>query len=128
MQNIDWSSLGFRYMKTNSHIRYTWRNGAWDNNYFNRLNAHHIGIKGNPSPWLSWRAMYTYEKNFGSYDKPVMDPLKGHFLLLEATYKPKKLKGWGFAAAYGHNHGSLLGKANSAMLTVSFDGWIRKYN
>lgn len=97
-------------------------------NYFNRLNAHHIGIKGNPSPWLSWRAMYTYEKNFGSYDKPVMDPLKGHFLLLEATYKPKKLKGWGFAAAYGHNHGSLLGKANSAMLTVSFDGWIRKYN
>ena len=30
MQNIDWSSLGFRYMKTNSHIRYTWRNGAWD--------------------------------------------------------------------------------------------------
>ena len=30
MQNIDWSSLGFRYMKTNSHIRYTWRDGAWD--------------------------------------------------------------------------------------------------
>ena len=72
--------------------------------------------------------MYTYEKNWGSYDKPVMDPLKGHFLLLEATYKPKKLRGWGFGAAYGHNHGSLLGKANGAMLTVSFDGWIRKYN
>ena len=30
MQNIDWSSLGFRYMKTRSHIRYTWRDGAWD--------------------------------------------------------------------------------------------------
>lgn len=30
MQDIDWSSLGFRYMKTNSHIRYTWRDGAWD--------------------------------------------------------------------------------------------------
>ena len=30
MQNIDWSSLGFRYMDTNSHIKYVWRNGAWD--------------------------------------------------------------------------------------------------
>ena len=30
MQNIDWSSLGFRYMKTRSHIRYTWRDGAWN--------------------------------------------------------------------------------------------------
>ena len=98
------------------------------NNFFNRINAHHVGLKGNPSPWLSWRALYTYEKNWGSYDKPVMDPLTGHFLLLEATYKPKKLKGWGFAAAYGHNHGSLLGKANSGMLTISFDGWMRKYN
>ena len=98
------------------------------NNYFNRINAHHIGLKGNPSPRLSWRALYTYEKNWGAYDRPVMDPLKGHFLLLEACYKPKKLRGLGFTVAYGHNHGSLLGKANSAMLTVSFDGWIRKYN
>lgn len=97
-------------------------------NYFNRVNAHHVGIKGNPTPWLSWRALYTYEKNLGAYDMPVMDPLKGHFLLLEACYKPKKLRGLGFTVAYGHNHGSLLGKANSAMLTVSFDGWIRKYN
>ncbi len=95
---------------------------------FSRVNAHHIGLKGNPTPRLSWRALYTYEKNLGTYDKPVMDPLEGHFLLLEACYKPKKLRGWGFGAAYGHNHGSLLGKANSAMLTVSFDGWIRKYN
>lgn len=30
MQDIDWASLGFRYMDTRSHIRYTWRDGAWD--------------------------------------------------------------------------------------------------
>ena len=95
---------------------------------FNRINAHHVGLKGNPTPWLSWRALYTYEKNLGSYDHPVIDPLKGHFLLLEATYKPKTLKGLGFSLAYGHNHGNLLGKSNGAMMTVSFDGWIRKFN
>ena len=96
------------------------------NNYFNRVNAHHVGIKGNPSDRLSWRMLYTYEKNLGAYDHPVKDPLKGHFLLMEAVYKLKQIKGLSIAAAYGHNHGSLLGKANSAMLTVSWDGWIRK--
>lgn len=30
MQQIDWASLGFKYMDTNSHIKYVWRNGAWD--------------------------------------------------------------------------------------------------
>lgn len=27
---IDWSKLGFAYMDTNCHIRYTWKNGRWD--------------------------------------------------------------------------------------------------
>ena len=26
---IDWASLGFQYMETNCHIRYTWREGQW---------------------------------------------------------------------------------------------------
>ena len=30
MQEIDWSSLGFAYMPTRSHIRYHWKDGAWD--------------------------------------------------------------------------------------------------
>lgn len=97
-------------------------------NYFNRVNAHHLGLKGNPSTRFAWRALYTYEKNLGSYEKPVMDPLNGHFLLLEATYAPKKLEGVSFTAAFGHNHGSLLGRSNGMMLTVAWDGWIYKYD
>ncbi len=31
MQNIDWDKLGFNYMDTRCHIRYTWRDGAWNN-------------------------------------------------------------------------------------------------
>lgn len=30
MQKIDWNTLGFKYMDTRCHIRYVWRNGAWD--------------------------------------------------------------------------------------------------
>ena len=29
-KEIDWQSLGFSYMDTNSHICYTWKNGCWD--------------------------------------------------------------------------------------------------
>ena len=95
-------------------------------NYFNRVNAHHVGLKGNPFGWLSWKALYTFEKNLGSYDRPVMNPLKGHFLLFEVTYRPDWLRGLSVAAAYGHNDGTLLGNANGAMLTLAWDGWICK--
>jgi branched-chain amino acid aminotransferase len=30
MQNIDWKSLGFKYMETRCHVRYVWRDGVWD--------------------------------------------------------------------------------------------------
>jgi len=29
-QNIDWKTLGFQYLDTRCHIRYVWRDGAWD--------------------------------------------------------------------------------------------------
>jgi branched-chain amino acid aminotransferase len=28
---IDWNNLGFEYMDTSCHIRYTWRDGSWNN-------------------------------------------------------------------------------------------------
>ncbi|MEI6644491.1 MAG: branched-chain amino acid aminotransferase [bacterium] len=30
MKQIDWSSLGFKYMETECHIQYTWKEGSWD--------------------------------------------------------------------------------------------------
>jgi branched-chain amino acid aminotransferase len=30
MKQIDWRSLGFKYMETECHIRYSWKDGAWD--------------------------------------------------------------------------------------------------
>jgi branched-chain amino acid aminotransferase len=29
--NIDWSKLGFEYIDTRCHVRYTWKNGSWNN-------------------------------------------------------------------------------------------------
>lgn len=30
MKNIDWETLGFKFMDTDCHIRYVWRDGEWD--------------------------------------------------------------------------------------------------
>ncbi len=30
MQKIDWNTLGFKYMDARCHIRYVWRDGAWN--------------------------------------------------------------------------------------------------
>ncbi len=30
MPNIDWKNLGFGFSDVNCHVRYTWKNGAWD--------------------------------------------------------------------------------------------------
>lgn len=94
--------------------------------YFNRVNVHHIGLKGHPCSQLEWRALYTHEKTLGSYTRPTQDPLYGNFLLLEAKYMPKSIYGFSITASYGHNGGSLLGNSNSGMLTIAWDGWIRK--
>ena len=92
-------------------------------NYSNRVDVHHVGLQGSPCSHVSWRALYTYEKNLGSYDRPFMDPRYGHFMLLEATYSGLCTLGSGLVsitASYGHNHGSLLGNSNGAMLTIAW--------
>lgn len=30
MPNIDWNTLGFKYLDTRCHVRYVWRDGVWD--------------------------------------------------------------------------------------------------
>ncbi len=42
MQNIDWASLGFKYLPTRSNIRYTWRDGAWSEGVLS--NDSHINL------------------------------------------------------------------------------------
>ena len=99
---------------TNRHIAF----------YDNRIKAHHIGIAGNPIQEVKYHILYTHEKSWGTYFCPRTDPAKGDFLLIEASYAPRQVKGLGITAAYGQNWGQLLGHSKGAMLTVSYSGWI----
>lgn len=94
--------------------------------YDNRIKAHHAGISGQPHRDLTYRALYTYERSWGTYRTPHTNPKKGQFWLVEATYKPQRLHGLGITASYGQNHGDLLGNSKGGMLTISYSGWINK--
>lgn len=100
-------------------------NGRFDHHlmvYHNRINAHHIGLSGQPTEEWGWRLLYTHEKSLGSYNAPTPNPEKANYLMAEVTYKPRQVKGLGITASYGHNDGEILGKSNGGMISVSYSG------
>ena len=90
-----------------------------------RVKAHHIGIDGNPVPGVSYRILYTHEKAWGTYGAPRTDPAKGDYLLVEASYAPRMLKGLSVTASYGQNWGTLFDASKGFMIGVAYSGWIK---
>ena len=94
--------------------------------YYNRVNAHHMGLKGQPAEWLDWRVLYSTLRTLGTYHVPSLDPLHAHYLLCELTWRPKFLPSLSISGAYGFNGGSLLGRSHGGMLTFAYQGIINK--
>ena len=94
--------------------------------YYNRVNAHHMGLKGQPAEWLDWRVLYSTLRTLGTYHVPSLDPLHAHYLLCELTWHPKFLPSLSISGAYGFNGGSLLGRSHGGMLTFAYQGIINK--
>lgn len=92
----------------------------------NRVVANHIGLSGNPTSEISYRALFTHEKSLGTYSQPRTNPRYGQFLLVEATYAPHRIAGLSFTAAYGQNRGTLIGRSRGGMLTVAYNGRIKR--
>ncbi len=91
----------------------------------NRVQAHHFGLAGNPLPELSWKTLFSFSRNWGSYYMPY-DEIRNNFnFLAEVRWKPAKLNGWYFKAGVAADAGSLLGRSFGAMLTVGKTGLIK---
>lgn len=84
----------------------------------NRVRAWHIGLSGQPAPWLSWRVLATWTRNWGTYSEPFSDVLRQQHYMAEATAAPPFAPGWRLTAAVGCDHGTLLGNTVGATLTV----------
>lgn len=89
-----------------------------------RMWGHHLGFKGQPLDELGYKILASYQKSWGTYDVPFKDPKDSFNLLVEAQYKPKKLRGWEADLSFGLDTGSLIGRSCGVMLRISKTGWL----
>ncbi len=88
----------------------------------NRFWAWHFGISGDPMEGLHYRLLATWQRGWGTYDMPYTDPKRNMSVMAEATYlfpENHTLAGWGIKAAFGLDHGELLGNNSGGQLTIS---------
>ena len=85
----------------------------------NRFWAWHVGVSGKPVKNLQYRLLATWQRGWGSYDNPFIDPQRNTSLLAEAEYQfQKQLQGWSVKAAFALDRGSLLGDNTGMQFTV----------
>lgn len=108
----------------------------WNNDrqsYFRttRVQGHHLGISGSPLPWLGYRLLTSYTRNWGNYAATEyggpFDKVEDCFsMMAEVTWRPqrKTFSGWEAGVAVAADTGSLLGGNFGVMLTVSKTGWL----
>lgn len=94
--------------------------------YNTRFIAYHLGLEGNPLPQLSWRTLFTFSQNWGTYMFPYPDVRNNFSGLIEFKYNPdKKLKGWWGKLAVAWDSGKLTGNNFGVMLSIGKEGFIK---
>jgi hypothetical protein len=84
----------------------------------NRIRALHIGVDGQPSERLTWRALATFTRNWGTYAKPFDDIISQNHFMAESTYIPKFMNGCTATIALALDTGKLIGNSFGAQLTI----------
>ena len=88
----------------------------------NRFVAWHLGINGTPTPRTRYRIMATWQKGWGSYTQPFLEPRKNVSLMAEISYAfptTSPLAGWNMKATVAMDRGEILGDNTGMQLTVS---------
>lgn len=99
-----------------------------DNGYIgtqcNRFRALHLGVSGDPMPGLHYRVKASWQKGWGKYDDPYMEPLKSTSLLVEASYRTSDersfLRPVTLTLGLGADFGKLRGDNKAVQLTVKY--------
>lgn len=87
----------------------------------NRFTAWHFGLNGSPLAGLHYRLLATWQRGFGTYKTPYLDPRRNVSLMAEAAYdfpQHSKLRGWSVRGAVATDHGRLLGNNTGVQLTI----------
>lgn len=89
----------------------------------NRFIALHGGVRGHITKGLDYRMLYTWQKSFGSYHKPIARPIENTSVLVEMTYQMPEnsfLRNFIVRAAYGMDKGDLMGNNKGLQITVQY--------
>ncbi len=86
--------------------------------YNNRIKAWHLGLSGEPTTELSWRALLTFTENWGTYAIPFDDVLTQNSLFVEVGYAPKRFKGWSALLGLAADNGDVIGNSFGGQLTL----------
>lgn len=89
----------------------------------NRFYAWHAGINGQIIEGLEYRALYSWQKSSGGYRNPFAQKKTNTSLLFELTYTMPHvdvLKDFTLKAAYGSDHGLLLGNNRGLQFTLQY--------
>ena len=88
-----------------------------------------VSRRGAPNYNLRYRLLATFQRSFGTYDKPFADPENTQQLLAEADYRfscYSPLNGWSVKAALGADFGHVYGKNIGFQLTIVKTGTLLK--
>lgn len=96
----------------------------------NRFNAYHVGLAGDPLASLHYRLLYTYQESWGTYSAPFPDKRYNTSLLAEVRFAPARIghidtRGWALTAAFGLDHGRLLGNNSAFQFTLCKQGLLK---
>lgn len=94
----------------------------------NRFYAFHLGLSGSPLDNLNYRILSTYQKGYGTYQKPYLDPRNNISLMAEAEYVfPKKsiLEDWSIKGTYGMDTGNIYGNNHGFQISIAKRGLLK---
>lgn len=88
----------------------------------NLLRGFHLAVTGNIIPTLTYRAMLSFRKTWGTPFLPRVKPLTCTSVFAEAVYSPAAAPGLSLTAQLGIDRGTLYGNNFGALISLSYHG------
>ncbi|MDO5571666.1 MAG: capsule assembly Wzi family protein [Bacteroidales bacterium] len=85
----------------------------------NRQKTTHIGFEGNPFDQISYRVLFSYIRNWGTYEKPFREISKSCCSLIELNYNPINHAKWNFKLSAALDNSKWIGSNKGVKLSVS---------
>lgn len=88
----------------------------------NRIRGFHAGVEGRIYSPLSYRALVSYRRSWGSYFAPRTEIAHDTSVMLEGAYTVRQVPGLTVKGQVAIDRGTLLGNNFGAMLSLSYNG------